>query len=262
MFAFEKSIKTFAGGVSFALSNRFGGVSKKPYESLNLGFNVGDEKHLVEQNLQIAFSAFCALQTKSKPIKSLAYLTQIHSTQGVSISRAISGIANLGEGDFLLTNRKDCALLVLVADCNPVLLYDKCNNALSLIHAGRAGVFGKICARALESMREHFGTHARDVYAFVGVGIRECCYEVGSEVSSYVAQIATDSKHVQKAEAFLTTREGRTYLKLQAMLESEFHELGIVESEFMQGCSCCDKSFFSYRREGTTGRFGLFGRLL
>ncbi|RDU53291.1 hypothetical protein CQA49_01295 [Helicobacter sp. MIT 00-7814] len=262
MFAFEKSIKTSAGGVSFALSNRFGGVSKKPFESLNLGFHVGDEKHLVEQNLQIALSAFYALQPSSKIAKSLAYLTQIHSTQGVCVSSAISGIVNLGEGDFLLTNRKDCALLVLVADCNPVLLYDKRNNALSLIHAGRAGVFGKICTHALESMYQRFGTHARDVYAFVGVGIRECCYEVGSEIASHVAQMARDSKYTQNARVFLTTREGKAYLNLQAMLESEFHELGVGESEFMQGCSCCDKSFFSYRREGTTGRFGLFGRLL
>lgn len=261
MFAFEKSIKTPAGGVCFALSNRFGGMSKKPFESLNLAFHVGDEKHLVEQNLQIALSAFCALQVNNKPIKSLAYLTQIHSTQGVSVSQAINGIVNLGEGDFLLTNRKDCVLLVLVADCNPVLLYDKRNNALSLIHAGRAGVFGKICTHALESMYQHFGTNARDVYAFVGVGIRECCYEVGSEIASCVAQMTKDSNSLQNTRAFLTTRDGKTYLNLQAMLEAEFHKLGIGESKFMQGCSCCDKSFFSYRREGTTGRFGLFGML-
>lgn len=255
---------TNSGGVVFALTNRYGGYSQPPYESLNLAFHTGDEAWVVERNLACVLEHFRALDSRGAHARTLAYMTQIHSTRCVSLDESIcgeqtpqSGVGvHMGEADVLLLSRTHTPAMVLVADCNPILLFDRAHNVATLIHAGRLGVFSRICSQALARMHAHCGTRARDVYAFVGAGIRKCCYEIKDDVRMELERACGD------AHRYIEVREGRYFLDLESMIKSELKDLGIVDYYFLPRCSSCDEEFFSYRRDGVTGRFGLIAMLV
>ena len=105
------------------------------------------------------------------------------------------------------------------------MFFDKVNNVAALIHAGRAGVFSRICSCALRQMGAAFGTRAQDVYAFVGAGIRKCCYEVKDDVIAALKQVCDDFSK------YLYTRNNQHFLDLEAMLKEEFIDaFGITQN--------------------------------
>src|ERR1039458_2297961 len=89
---------------------------------------------------------------------------------------------SLGEGDGMITNLADIPLMVLVADCLPVLFYDPTHKAVGLAHAGWRGTVSHVSAKTLLAMGEAFGTKPEDVRALLGPCIGSCCYEVGEPV--------------------------------------------------------------------------------
>jgi YfiH family protein len=111
----------------------------------------------------------------------LATLKQIHSSSCIS-AEGRSGL--LGAGDALLENTPGSVVAVKTADCIPILLADERRHAVAAVHAGWRGTAAGIAARAVEAMRERFGTAAADLYAAIGPGIGKCCYEVGPEVAA------------------------------------------------------------------------------
>lgn len=120
-------------GVVFGISNRFGGVSNAPFDSLNLSFNVGDNQNAVIKNIDLLLQHFAKNGQDLPCIKdynhslrtdNVNFLTQIHSTNSIVITKP-NGIHNAGEADALITNQKGINLLILVADCNPVFFFDK-----------------------------------------------------------------------------------------------------------------------------------------
>lgn len=248
------------GGVVFGLSNRLGGVSNAPFDSLNLSFNVGDNENAVAKNIDLLLQNFAKETQKFECAKdsllrtdNINFLTQMHDTKSILITQA-NGLCNAGEADVLITSQKGINLLILVADCNPVLFFDKKNSILALMHAGREGVFKHICTQTLTQMQKTFGTKAHDVFAFVGAGIRQCCYEVGEEIITRL--------HPQQRESYTIKTPHNTYkLDLALMLRDEFASLGITDSHISQNCTHCDKTFFSYRRDKKSGRFGLIAQL-
>ena len=264
MFAHTGFIPNVAnnGGVVFALTNRYDGYSQPPYDSLNLAFHTGDESAVVERNIACMLEAFRTLDPRCANAQNLAYMTQIHSTHCALLGENLCGgyagqnpnLINVGEADALLLTHTHAPSMVLVADCNPILFFDRAHNVAALIHAGRAGVFGRICSLTLARMQKHCGTHASDVYAFIGAGIRKCCYEVGDEVCKKLEP--------KERERHIELRAGRYFLDLESLLRAEFENLGIGEWEFLPKCSCCEREFFSYRRDGVTGRFALVAMLV
>jgi hypothetical protein len=111
----------------------------------------------------------------------LATLKQIHS----STCLPAGGRAGLiGEGDALLEDAPGAVVAVRTADCIPILLVDQRLRAVAAVHAGWRGTAAGIARRAVEAMRERFGTDAGDVHAAIGPGIGECCFEVGPEVAA------------------------------------------------------------------------------
>jgi YfiH family protein len=111
----------------------------------------------------------------------LATLKQIHS----STCLPAGGRAGLiGEGDALLEDAPGAVVAVRTADCIPILLVDGRRRAVAAVHAGWRGTAAGIAWRAVEGMRERFGTDAVDVHAAIGPGIGACCFEVGPEVAA------------------------------------------------------------------------------
>ena len=249
-------------GVAFGISNRLGGVSNAPFDSLNLSFNVGDNQNAVAKNIDLLLQNFAKNGQDLPCIKdcnrllrtdNVNFLTQIHGTNSITITKP-NGIHNAGQADALITNQKGINLLILVADCNPVLFFDKKNCVVAIIHAGREGVFRHICTHTFTQMQKAFHTNASDIFAFVGAGIRQCCYEVGEDIAMRLG--------TQQRESYTHKTPKKSYmLDLSAMLQDEFISLGIIDFYISQNCTHCDKSFFSYRRDGKSGRFGLIAQI-
>ena len=180
-------------------------------------------------------------------ITQLAYLNQIHGTK---ILHANHG-GLLGDGDGIIITKSNIIGLIMVADCNPILLFDKRQKILILLHAGRAGVQYGILKEALQTLQKDFHTNLQDLFVYCGPSIRACCYEVKEEVFS------DDSLNCGKI-----LRESKIYLDLIAILKAQLESFGILNYEISPLCTCCENSYFSYRRDLHCGRFGLFAYLV
>ena len=164
------------------------------------------------------------------PQESMASLKQIHS----SIVLRGEQIGCAGEGDALVTAREGVSVSVRTADCYPILLADDRNRVVAAVHAGWRGTAANIVVRALEEMHRLYGTETADVYAAIGPGIGECCYEVGADV----------------ARQFGLEQAGR--IDLAAINRRQLLDAGVAEHriDVLGGCTKCDAHLFhSYRRD-------------
>jgi len=216
----------------FMFTDRFGGVSPFPFESLNVAYHVGDRPENVALNRERLREKIGA--------ETLVFMEQVHQN---SVERIETGLET-PVCDAMITNRKGIGLCVMVADCIPVLLYDAVTQSIGVAHAGREGVrLGVVQACAL-AMQKAYGTKLEDLHVRLGPSIHACCYEVGSEVT-------------HGFERYLYVREGCYFLDLQHALQEALSTLGILtcKIEISAECSCCNRDYFSYRREKQTGRF-------
>ncbi|BDB66457.1 hypothetical protein Hc94105_0649 [Helicobacter cinaedi] len=262
--------------VYFALSDRYGGVSEGVFNTLNLGYGVGDDKQRVDINHRRVKEAFVKTfgkadfrvglgtsesgadkdLTKNLP---MFYCQQIHSTKSVIVDeklvskyrRCDGGSMCLGEADAIITHLPNVLVFVMVADCNPILLYDRKNGVVSVIHAGRKGVFDGILLSSFMHMRDVYGTRVEDCLMYVGASIRSCCYEVGEEIRTQAEILG-----------FNDVFQGKN-LDLIACLKQQSENLGLKPSqvEISPFCSSCEGGLYSYRRDHSTGRFGLLAML-
>lgn len=218
----------FYGG----FTNKFGGVSSGNFGSLNLGDHVGDDPKKVAKNREILASLI------GVEVKNLKFMRQIHSNR-VEILRNLDD--EIAPCDGIITNLKGVALCVLIADCSPILIIDEVSQAVAAIHAGRAGTIGKICTDAINKMKAQFGCKERNLKVFTGPNIKSGCYEIGE----------------MDLGEFNRYKNGKNF-DINAALADEFKELGVKNVNFSPVCTHCDERYFSYRREGVTGRFAGF----
>lgn len=213
-------------------TNRFGGVSKAPYESLNLGQHVGDDPQDVEKNRE--------LLREKLGVSKLVFMDQVHGDKIVVIETG----DEMPICDAMITKVPHIGLVVMAADCIPILLYDQAHHAIGVAHAGRKGTLLKVGQKCALAMQEHFGSTMEAMQIFMGPSIKQCCYEVGHEA-------------IEGFEGFVQIKEGRFFLDLQNYNREAFLSLGIKEEHITISdvCSCCDENYFSYRREHMTGRF-------
>jgi polyphenol oxidase len=168
----------------------------------------------------------------SIPTDVVTTVKQIHSANCV-FAGGRSG--NLGQGDALLDNTSGAALAVKTADCVPILLADERLRAVAAVHAGWRGTVAGIAQRAVESMRERFGTDPADLSAALGPAIGECCYEVGPEVAAQFG------------------RQERARIDLVEANRRQLVAAGLAERRIHAACLCTmcrGDEFHSYRRDG------------
>ena len=215
--------------LKLGFTTRFGGVSDGAYEGSNLGDHVGDLPANVAKNREIL-----AKQIGIAP-SNLKFMRQIHSNR-VEILRNFDD--ELPPCDGVITALRGIALCVLVADCSPVLIADERRGVVAAVHAGRAGVTGKICTNAVNLMASEFGCEAGDLRVFVGANIKARNYEVGE---------------LDLGE-FNRYKNGGQF-DMEAALRDEFTALSVGRVEFDPRCTFETQELFSYRRDGVTGRF-------
>jgi YfiH family protein len=216
-------------GVLVAFTGRRGGVSEPPYDTLNVAAKVGDDAGAVEENRRRVAAAL------GYEPPALALARQVHGADVLTVDEQ-TGL--VGTGDGLVTDSTGPVLGLLTADCAPVVLLGR---RLAVAHAGWRGLTAGIIARAAAAA-------APVRAAWVGPSIRSCCYEVGPEVVDAFAAaglpVAGD-RRVDVAEA------------AGAAARSAGAEAVAVSPT----CTSCDPGWFSYRRDGTTGRNGAFAAL-
>ena len=165
------------------VSTRAGGISTGPYASLNLGLHVDDAAEPVVANRRRFFGAFgLALETS-------VWCRQVHRAtvtivdDDALLGRGAFDLASaLPESDAVVTDRAGVPLVVLLADCVPVVLYDPEHHALGLAHAGWGGTVERIGSHTVTTMQERYGTDPSSLLAAIGPSIGPDRYEVGGEV--------------------------------------------------------------------------------
>ena len=226
--------------IAHIFTTRHGGISKAPYHTNNLALHVGDRPDDVLANREALRRAMGA--------KKLIAMEQIHSNR-VEIINQHSHF--LPPCDGLITQEKDIALMVMVADCTPVVLFDTKQKVIAALHVGRAGAFLNIIEVALTKMMQHFSSKSGDILAIAGVGIGSCCYEVGSDIANEAKALGYDFA--------LTCTQESYHLDIASIIKHQLLtcKLKADNIELIRGCSSCETDrFFSYRKEGITGRMG------
>jgi polyphenol oxidase len=227
-----------AFGVDAFVTDRFGGVSTGPYDSLNLAFHVDDDANDVQENRRRVAEAINVAPTK------LITVSQVH---GNAVLDAAS-ITSSSEADALTYDGDDLALAVLVADCVPLLLVDASSPRFALVHAGWRGLRHGVIARALV----HFDDTA-NVLAFVGPSISMEGYQVGPEVAT----------HFEGVRGALVSDGGnRSRLDLRSVATSQLIASGVNDRHIVRSKEVTDggEVFFSDRAQRPCGRFALVAR--
>lgn len=208
-------------------TSRSGGYSAPPYLSFNLGQHVGDDPQVVAKNRHNLLAEFSA--------DSIFYMDQVH---GIDIFEVTSETKTTPIADAIFTREKNVALAVQVADCIPLLLSS--SSMVAAVHVGRKGLAGGIIEKIIELFHD---VKAEEIKADIGPAICGDCYEVDPEtyesVISRVPETATTSRRfhldlIKGAENILSRNE------------IAVRDWGICTKE--------NPNYFSYRRDGVTGR--------
>lgn len=240
-----------AEGLVHAVFTRLGGMSREPFDTLNVGGTVGDDPAAVAENHARVYAhlGLIAAQVTSP--------RQVHSNRVAVISGDQAG-ATIPDSDGLVTATPGVALLLRFADCQPVLLYDPAHHALALVHAGWRGVAQGIARRAVETMVQAFGTRPGDLLAGLGPAIGPCCYTVGDKVAAAMGYVLPDWRG-----ALTALGEDQWRLDLSAANAQQLGAEGVTQIEAADLCTACNQhEFFSHRAgNGLTGRFAVVAYL-
>lgn len=232
-------------------TTRHGGVSTAPYASLNLGAHVGDDPLSVQANRRRLCSDLGVAESR------VALAEQVHGSR-VAVVTAGSD-APVAGADALVTETPGLLLLLLFADCVPVYLVDPARKAIGLAHAGWRGTAANIAGRTMQALTAEFGSKPSACFAAIGPSIGGDSYEVGPEVADQFRTLPG-----ARTSTVVTPRSeiGGTYnLNLRAVIFGQLLNAGLPAGSI----AVCDedtfrnsREFFSYRRDGVTGRMGAF----
>ena len=224
--------KALDAGILVAFADRRGGVSAAPFDTLNLATRVGDDRHAVLTN-----RARAAAAAGFDPDK-LALAKQVHRADVLEVDAGQSGV--LGEADALIARVPGPVLAILTADCTPVVLAGP--SGVAIVHAGWRGLVAGVIERTAERLGEV-------VAAWVGPAIHACCYEVGPEV-------------VDAFERADLPVAGASSVDPGRAATAALHRLGVQRVAASTECTSCNANYFSFRRDGLTGRQGAFVALV
>lgn len=238
-----------AGEVRAGFTTRNGGVSRPPFNSLNLGYGTDDARHNVEGNRSTLTRAF-GLQPHQ-----LLTVRQVHGTDVLVIDEPnpdLSHFLNI-ECDAIVTNQTGILIGVLVADCFPVLLFDPERRVAAAVHVGWRGAASDLIGRTIEAMERLFACVPGSLLAAVGPGIGGHRYEVDRPVRDAFRRGSGHWEEVAREVGL-----GRWLLDLGLSCRLQLREAGLDDAriEAVEKCTCCHRElFFSHRRDhGATGR--------
>jgi YfiH family protein len=231
-------------GLNHWIFTRHGGVSFPPYDSLNVSTNTDDNPHFIRKNFGII--------TKTIGTGRLHYLNQVHGGHMIVLRGDQSvGPEEVMEADALMTDIPELALMIKVADCQAVILYDPLKKAVSNVHCGWRGNVSNILGAVVKRMAWEFGSESVNLKAAVGPSLGPCC----AEFITYREIFPENFRHFMLKE---------NYFDLWAVSRWQLLEGGLKEEniEISGLCTRCRSDlFFSHRGEKVTGRFATVAML-
>ena len=202
----------------------------------NLAFHVEDnEINVIKNRKNLALKL-------GYNYEDLVYMNQIHSANIIVVDENSPKLVD--NCDSIITRSKNLPLMVMVADCIPILMFDDKQGIIAAIHAGRNSTFLEISKKTAEVFIEKFSSNTEDINVVFGASIQKCCYEVSEDLSKIVEN------------SFGKEFVENNYIDLQGINKKQLNDLGIKNIEISNICTKCgDKPYFSYRKDKKTGRF-------
>lgn len=226
--------------VALGFTARDGGFSTGEYRGLNVGDHVGDDHDAVQRNRTAVLDAVGELAgiTSVRP----AFMGQVHGADVRVITDPEQLSAGGATSDGIVTTLPGIALFTLVADCVPILLYDRDGGVIAAAHAGRPGMLAGVVPATLAAMRQ---AGATSIEAAIGPAVCGRCYEVPEQMRDEAAAIEPVCAAV--------TWSGTPAIDVAAGVVEQLRREGIAPT-WVPGCSRESDRLYSYRRDGRTGR--------
>ncbi|WP_326599507.1 peptidoglycan editing factor PgeF [Streptomyces sp. NBC_01803] len=229
-------------GARFAFTDRWGGASAAPYDTLNLGGAVGDDAATVRHNRELA------AKTLGLDPAGVRWMRQVHGREVVIADDLVPG-EEPPEADGVVTARRGLALAVLTADCTPVLLADPVAGVAGAAHAGRPGLLTGVVPATVAAMRD-LGAEPGRIVARTGPAVCGRCYEVPDAMRREAGRTVPGCA--------ATTRWGTPAIDIPAGVREQLAGCGITDITLSQVCTLESADHFSYRRDRTTGRLASY----
>lgn len=230
--------------LAHGIFTRLGGVSAAPYDTLNTSYQTEDPSENVGKNLRILSDVIGS--------ERLIFMDQVHGEEVIVLRRGHGpGCAEALSGDALISDVPGLALMVKVADCQGVILFDPIKGVVSNVHCGWRGNTSNILGSVVKRMGLEFGSEARDLVAAIGPSLGPCCAEFVTHEQIFPWQFS----RFMVRENYFDLWEISRWQLLEAGVRDEHIEVAGMCT------SCRTDLFFSYRGEGVTGRFATVAML-
>lgn len=219
---------------------RHGGVSGFPYTTLNAGSNCADEVQNVVENCR-----------RMRQILHIPHVVEAKQVHGDAVVWVRDASQEIGECDALITQKEQVALMIKHADCQAAVIYDPVQRALANVHSGWRGNVKNIYRQVVEKMAQVFGSQPKDLL----VGVSPSLGPEHAEFKNYRDEFP---------EAFWKHQVKPAHFDLWQIAREQFEQCGVLPShiEIARICTYTNpQDYFSYRRDGLTGRHATFAML-
>jgi YfiH family protein len=228
------------GWIRHGFLTRQGGVSLPPYDSLNMSDKNGDQEDFVSKNKNRIATCFGFDSSR------FILLDKMQQDQVLLLKEPIITLPSSLEYDALITNSLNTFLGIVTADCLPIFVVDQKKKVVAAIHAGRQGTALHIAEKTLRKMEKEFNCSLKDLLIGMGPSIGSCCYEIDERVFH------------PEWKPFSTSKEaGKWMVDLAQINIAQMTGEGVKKEQisWISLCTLCHSDlFFSYRKEGRTGR--------
>ncbi|MCG8688330.1 MAG: peptidoglycan editing factor PgeF [Desulfobacterales bacterium] len=237
-------------GVVHGVFSRTGGNSSGDWSGLNIGLSTGDDPVIVQENRSDMMA--------SLGLTRALFLNQVHGADilvikpdtdldGLLWEKGKGSAARPLTADGVVTNVGKIGLVIQVADCQAVLLYDPVNQVIANVHSGWRGSLENITGRCVDTMIKEFDCRPIDIRVGISPSLGPCC----AEFIHYETEIPKRFWHYKRKE--------RPYFDFWQISKDQLEAKGVIQDHIsvMGQCTkCCSDQFYSYRAQKTTGRFG------
>lgn len=223
-------------------------TERQSYENGNeftLSYSSSPDKELIRRNRHKLAVAMGVDESR------LVLPSQVHKTRIVNVTTNTTK-EDVMETDALITSERGICIAVMSADCVPILLYDKKNQAIAAVHSGWRGTVARILEKTLQTMNNQFGTKGSDLIAGIGPSVCQESYEVGEEVVNEVT-----SAFGRESELMILKPNNKAQLDLWKANKIQLLDFGVNEDaiELSDLCTVKNNNHFFSARKGDSGRF-------
>ncbi len=243
--------KNFADKIRYVVSTRKGGSSEFPYDSLNVAFKSKKDGNNPENNLD------CICKELNLKRQNAVCVYEEHTDKVIVITKENKDkfLFNKHHNlvyDAMITKEKNIPLVITIADCNAIIMYDTKNNVVANVHSGWKGTVQKIYLRVLEKMKAEFRSNEEDVVCILSPSILKCCWKTKDR-----KLVESLSKYWNYQDEYVIEYDdGWIGVDFPYVIKKDLIEAGIKEKNIYDPniCTCCNNdTFFSYRRKTELG---------